>query len=122
MANAPPLAPTRRWVNLGSLEKIPLGQGLSFKFGSVEIAVFRPRSGSLFATQSRCPHKDGPLADGLVGGGSVICPLHAKKFDLQTGKGPEPSMCLTTYPVQSVNGEILLGLGPSAEEVECPAA
>jgi nitrite reductase (NADH) small subunit len=122
MANPHGLTPTHRWVNLGALDKIPLGQGFSFKIGAREIAVFRPRGGELFATQSRCPHKNGPLADGLVGGGSVICPLHAKKFDLQTGRGPEPSMCVTTYPVQAVNGEIFLGLDPGAEGVECPAA
>ncbi|HLY10536.1 MAG TPA: Rieske 2Fe-2S domain-containing protein [Planctomycetota bacterium] len=109
-----------RWVNLGRLEKVPLGQGFPFRIGALDIAVFRQRDGSLFATESRCPHKNGPLSDGLVGGGSVICPLHTKKFDLASGRGPDPSLCLKTYPVRQVQGEILLGLETG---VECaPAA
>lgn len=95
-------------INLGSLDKIPLGQGLSFKVGDLEIAVFRQRDGKLFATQSRCPHKQGPLAEGIVGGGKVICPLHSHKFELVTGVGSEPHECVKTYPVSQANGEILL--------------
>ncbi len=97
-------------INLGSIEKIPLGQGLSFKVGGQEIAVFRQRDGSIFATQSACPHKQGPLAEGIVGGGKVICPLHAHKFDLSTGAGSEHGECVKTYPVSQVNGEIVLQL------------
>ena len=95
-------------INLGSLDKIPLGQGLSFKVGDQEIAVFRQRDGKLFATQSRCPHKQGPLAEGIVGGGKVICPLHSHKFTLATGEGSEPHECVKTYAVREAGGEILL--------------
>ena len=95
-------------INLGSLDKIPLGQGLSFKVGDQEIAVFRQRDGKLFATQSRCPHKQGPLAEGIVGGGKVICPLHSHKFNLATGEGSEPHECVKTYAVREASGEILL--------------
>ncbi|MEQ2005493.1 MAG: nitrite reductase small subunit NirD [Limisphaerales bacterium] len=95
-------------INLGSIEKIPLGQGLSFKVGGQEIAVFRQRDGSLFATQNACPHKQGPLAEGIVGGGKVICPLHAHKFNLATGEGSEPHECVKTYVVRETSGEILL--------------
>lgn len=95
-------------INLGSLDKIPLGQGLSFKVGDHEIAVFRQRDGKLFATQSRCPHKQGPLAEGIVGGGKVICPLHSHKFNLATGEGSEAHECVKTYAVREAAGEILL--------------
>lgn len=113
----------RRWLSLGSLEKIPLGQGLAFQVGSVEIAVFRQRDGKLFATESRCPHQNGPLADGLVGAGKVICPLHAKKFDLATGQGAERPWCVRTYPVKEIAKEILLCLEDGSGSTECaPAA
>ena len=101
-----------RTVNLGSVEKVPKGQGFCFIVGAQEIAVFRQRDGKLFATQNRCPHKQGPLAEGLVGGGKVICPLHAHKFDLCSGEGPEPKECLRVYPVREEKGEILIGIDP----------
>lgn len=95
-------------INLGSIDKIPMGQGLAFKVSEQEIAVFRQRDGKLFATQSRCPHKQGPLAEGIIGAGKVICPLHAHKFDLATGAGSEPHECVKTYVVREARGEILL--------------
>ena len=102
------MTPNSDPVNLGSVESIPLGQGRCYVIGTEEIAVFRQRDGRLFATQNRCPHKQGPLADGVAGGGKVICPLHSHKFDLQTGVGSEPHECVKTFPVSEVRGEILL--------------
>ena len=57
----------------------------------------------------------GPLADGVLGGGRIICPLHGHQFALDTGAGSEPGECLTVYPVQEVPGSIILTLaGPRA--------
>lgn len=103
--------------NLGSLEKIPRGQGFCFVVAGREIAVFRQRDGRLFATQNRCPHRQGPLSEGLVGSGKVICPLHGHKFDLESGCGTDPSETLLTYPVRVENGEILIGLEGTAAKV-----
>ena len=97
-------------VNLGSVDKVPKGQGFTFLVAGKEVAVFRQRDGKLFATQNRCPHKQGPLSEGIIGAGKVICPLHSHKFDLCTGEGPEPKECLQVYPVREEKGEILLGL------------
>ena len=97
-------------VNLGSVEKIAKGQGFTFIVAGQEIAVFRQRDGKLFATQNRCPHKQGPLSEGIIGAGKVICPLHSHKFDLCTGEGPEPKECLRVYPVREEKGDILLGV------------
>ncbi|MBI3879945.1 MAG: nitrite reductase (NAD(P)H) small subunit [Verrucomicrobia bacterium] len=97
-------------INLGSLEAIALGQGRCFIVGGEEIAVFRQRDGQLFATQNRCPHKQGPLSEGVAGGGKVICPLHSHKFDLVTGAGSEHGECVKSFRVSAVNGEILLQL------------
>ena len=95
-------------INLGSIESIAPGQGRCFIVGGEEIAVFRQRDGQLFATQNRCPHKQGPLSEGVAGGGKVICPLHSHKFDLQSGEGSEKGECVKVYAVREVNGEILL--------------
>jgi nitrite reductase (NADH) small subunit len=103
---------TARIVNLGSVGRIPVGQGRCYVVGSEEIAIFRQRNGQLFAVQNRCPHRHGPLSEGVVGGGRVICPLHAHRFDLQDGAGSEPEECVRVYPVKNVEGEILLRLMP----------
>ena len=95
-------------INLGSIEKIAPGHARTYIVGGEEIAVFRQRDGRLFATQNRCPHKQGPLAEGVAGGGKVICPLHAHKFNLETGEGNEKGECVKTYPVSESGGEILL--------------
>ncbi len=97
-------------INLGSIETIAFGQGHCFVVNDEEIAVFRQRDGRLFATQNRCPHQQGPLADGLIGDGTVICPLHAHKFDLAAGTGSELGECVKTYAVEQRNGAIILHL------------
>jgi nitrite reductase (NADH) small subunit len=97
-------------INLGSVSRIPLGQGRCYVVGAEEIAVFRQRDGRLFATQNRCPHRQGPLSEGVMGAGQLICPLHSHKFDLQDGAGAEHGECLMVYGVEERKGEILLRL------------
>ncbi len=98
----------KKKISLGSLEKIPLGQGFCFIVEEKEIAVFRPRSGGLCAVSNRCPHRQGPLCDGVIDERNVICPYHGHKFDLQTGLGSEASERVEVYSVQEENGEIVL--------------
>lgn len=98
-------------VVLGSIEGIPIGQGRAFEVGGRTIAVFRQRDGRLFATQSDCPHRRGPLAEGLVGSGKVICPLHSWKFDLETGASHGEACTITTYPVREIGGRVIVTLG-----------
>ena len=97
-------------ISLGSVDKISLGQGRCFTVNGELITVFRQRDGTLFASQDRCPHRGGPLSEGVVGGGKVICPLHAHKFDLATGQGSEPGESIKTYAVSESNGELFLQL------------
>ncbi|MCX6020358.1 MAG: Rieske 2Fe-2S domain-containing protein [Chloroflexi bacterium] len=94
---------SKRMINLGPVAAVPLGEGLTYRVGPLNIAIFRPRTGEVYATQAACPHRGGPLADGIVGGGKVICPLHNFRFELATGM-PINGECaaLQTYPV-SVN-------------------
>ena len=104
---------TSRSVNLGSVDRIPVGEGRTFDVEGLEIAVFRPRSGEIFATQGSCPHAGGPLADGFVGNGKVVCPFHAYRFDLATGC-PDGNACapLATYPAGvSRDGDVIVTLG-----------
>ena len=100
---------------LGSAAQIPLGEGRRFEIDGMAIAVFRSRQGRVYATQAECPHRAGPLADGLLGGEALICPLHNFRFDVGTGE-PLGNDCpaLRTYPV-SLNeaGEILVTVSGS---------
>ena len=97
-------------VNLGSVDAIPLGQGRCYVVGNQEIAVFRQRDGSLFAIQNRCPHRMGPLAEGIVGGGRVLCPLHGHQFDLKTGSGSEAAECVAAFAAREEGGSVVLNL------------
>ena len=86
--------------SLGPIDQIPVGEARVFRVDGRAIAVFRCRSGDLFAAGAECPHRGGPLADGLIGGHAVICPLHGYLFDLLTGE-PVGRECarLATYRV-----------------------
>ncbi len=90
-------------IALGPVEQIPEGEGRNFVVDNETIAVFRTRDGAVYATQPYCPHRHGPLADGLVGCSHIVCPLHDRTFDLASGQGLGPDcLKLKTYPV-SVN-------------------
>ena len=97
---------------LGPLDVIPPGEGRAYRVEGRDVAVFRTRAGEVFATQAHCPHKGAPLADGLTGGGRVVCPFHAYAFDLASGE-PVLNACprLKTYAVGvDADGEIVLSL------------
>lgn len=67
------------------LDQIPVGEGRTVVADGQQVAVFRLRDGSVRALGARCPHRGGPLADGLVDDTVVVCPLHGRAFDLVTG-------------------------------------
>jgi nitrite reductase (NADH) small subunit len=97
-------------MNLGRLDNIPQGEGRIFHLGHTSIAVFHTRSGGVFATEPSCPHKAGPLADGIIGEQQVVCPLHAFVFDLSNGE-PVGNNCtaLKTYRATvTEEGEIVV--------------
>jgi nitrite reductase (NADH) small subunit len=87
------------------LDDLPPGIGRTFEIGGLRIALFRTRQGMIYATDAACPHAGAPLADGIVAGRCVVCPYHARRFDLATGycdDGYTPAV--RTYPV-SVYGD-----------------
>ncbi len=94
---------------LGPIDLVALGEGRTFDVDGERIAVFRTRDGQVFATQADCPHRGGPLADGIVGAASVICPLHARRFDLASGacRGDDCAP-LKTYPIEIRDGALFL--------------
>jgi nitrite reductase (NADH) small subunit len=97
---------------IGSIAQIPKGEGRTYDVDGTKIAVFHTHAGEVFATQAACPHRAGPLADGLIGGHTLVCPLHERNFDLRTGAGIGTEDCITVYPVEvTADGGILLTVG-----------
>jgi nitrite reductase (NADH) small subunit len=95
---------------LCTVEQIPTGLGRAFQVGERHIAVFRSRTGKLFAVNNACPHKGGPLADGMIVGDQIVCPLHAFRFDGRTGVCDQAQMCAAqAYPVTEADGMVILG-------------
>ena len=97
------------WLNIGPIEQIPLRGARVVKTRLGCVALFRTGPAEVFATADRCPHKGGPLSEGIVHGHAVTCPLHNWVFDLQSGlaQGADEGK-IATYAVRVEEGEILL--------------
>lgn len=85
---------------IGPIAQIPPGEGRAFEVMGRRVAVFHTREGGVFALEAECPHRNGPLADGLTSDAIVVCPLHERAFDLRTGAGVGIDDCVTAYPVR----------------------
>lgn len=96
---------------LGPVAQIPEGEGRTFTVGNKQVAVFRTRAGAVYATQAECPHRKGPLADGLLGVDTLVCPLHEWSFDLTTGSAKTGTCGVAIYPIsQEADGTLVLTL------------
>ncbi len=99
------------WINIGKADEIPkLGaRVVTSKQG--DIAIFRTADDQYFALRDSCPHKQGPLSQGIVSGTEVACPLHDWKINLATGLAVAPDEgCAASFPVKNENGELFLSL------------
>lgn len=96
------------WIDIGALEAVPLRGARMIKTRMGCVAVFRTDAEEVFATSNTCPHKGGPLAEGIVHGQSVTCPLHNWVFDLNTGQAKAEDGRIATYPVRVHGGRILI--------------
>lgn len=98
-------------VEVGALEDIPIGEGRTYAVEGAQVAVFRLRDGTLRAIDAVCPHRGGPLADGLIDGQVVVCPLHGHTFDTSTGcEVADGDLSVRSYPVSALAGAIRLRL------------
>ena len=89
------------WIEVVGVDDIPQLGSRVVKTGHADIAVFRTAQDQIFAIKDQCPHRQGPLSQGIVHGRSVTCPLHNWKIDLSTGcvLGPDEG-CVNTYAVR----------------------
>ncbi|MCE0504705.1 MULTISPECIES: nitrite reductase small subunit NirD [unclassified Roseivivax] len=97
------------WIDLGALEDIPLRGARIVKTPLGCLALFRTAEAEVFATSNSCPHKGGPLSEGIVHDRKVTCPLHNWVFSLETGEaqGADAGR-IATYPVRVAQGRVLI--------------
>ncbi len=99
------------WLDIGQLDDIPRRGARVVKSPAGDIAVFRTQDDAVFALEDRCPHKGGPLSQGIVQGHAVNCPLHNWLISLETGAAQGADQgCTKTVPVKLQGSRILLGL------------
>ena len=97
------------WIDIAALSEIPKRGARVVKTAEGCVAVFRTADDEVFALNNACPHKAGPLAEGIVHGKSVTCPLHNWVISLETGMAQgEDEGQVTTYPARVEDGRILL--------------
>jgi nitrite reductase (NADH) small subunit len=105
-----------QWADVGALDQIPRRGARVVQTPEACIAVFRTADDQAFALEDRCPHKGGPLSQGIVHGKSVTCPLHNWALSLETGEaeGPDEGRALT-FPLKLEGGRILIDLSQPAD-------
>jgi nitrite reductase (NADH) small subunit len=99
------------WMEIATLDDIPRRGARVVRTDTADVAVFRTAGDAVFALKDACPHRQGPLSQGIVHGNTVTCPLHNWKIDLASGQAKAPDQgCTRSYPVKVENGRIYLGL------------
>jgi len=100
------------WKRLCALDEIPAQGSRVVKSPKGDIAVFRTASDEIFALHDKCPHKGGPLSQGIVAGKVVTCPMHSWKIQLESGQAVAPDVgCSKSFAVKLEGGSIWLSLG-----------
>ncbi|MCM2534061.1 nitrite reductase small subunit NirD [Neobacillus pocheonensis] len=96
-------------VKVATIKELPKKLGKTIKIGSHEIALFRLENGKVRAIENRCPHKGGFLAEGMVSGEHVFCPMHDWKISLLDGKVQAPDVgCVKTYETEIRGDDVIV--------------
>ena len=97
------------WIEIGRLDEIPRLGARVVRLWGVSYAVFRTGTDEVFALEDRCPHRGGPLSQGIVHGCRVTCPLHNMVIELKTGRAVAPdSGEARTIPVRVDAGRVFV--------------
>jgi nitrite reductase (NADH) small subunit len=99
------------WLDIGPVDQLPaLGARTLPVKGGDEIAIFHTANGDVYALVNKCPHKQGPLSQGIVHDTTVTCPLHNWRISLITGTAlGSDEGCVPVIPVKIDSGRILIG-------------
>ncbi|MGO4832771.1 nitrite reductase small subunit NirD [Rhizobiaceae sp. 2RAB30] len=100
------------WFDIGTIDDIPQRGARCVKTPQGTIGIFRTHDDCVFAIEDHCPHRNGPLTQGIVHGRAVTCPLHNWVISLETGKaiGADEGS-VRTIPVRVEGGRIAIALG-----------
>lgn len=99
------------WIEVGQIKDIPKLGARVVQTAQGDIAVFRNSQDEIFALRDKCPHKGGPLSQGIVHGKTVTCPLHNWKISLSDGEAMAPDQgCSGVYAVKLEGETIYLNL------------
>ncbi len=105
------IAPTDGFVDVCPLDTLPLGMGRAFVIEGRSVALFHRRGGAIFALDNACPHKGGPLAEGMLAEGRVVCPMHARRYDGITGECDQAGECsVKVHSVTVTKGMVRVGI------------
>ena len=98
-----------KWIDIGALTDIPVRGARVVKTAAGCVAVFRTGADSVFAIDDKCPHKGGPLSQGIVHDTAVTCPLHNWVISLESGEalGADKG-AVRTYALRIEKGRLLL--------------
>ncbi len=97
------------WIQVGRLDEIPRRGARVVRAPGGDVAVFRTADDAVFALRDRCPHRGGPLSQGIVFGTRVACPLHDWVIDLQTGQACGPDQgCTRRFAVKIEAGVVFV--------------
>jgi nitrite reductase (NADH) small subunit len=96
------------WIDIGHIDDIPVRGARKIKTALGCVALFRTDRDQVFAASDQCPHKQGPLSEGIVHGESITCPLHNWVFDLNTGHAQGEAGQIETYPLRVESGRLLI--------------
>ena len=99
------------WIEVGKIEEIPKQGARVVETAEGDIGIFRTGEDEIFALRDRCPHKSGPLSQGIVHGKRVTCPLHNWNIELESGEVVAPDEgCSASFPVKIEAGVVFLSL------------
>ena len=113
---------SRNWIRITECENIPPREGRVVRIGDQGIAVFN-LGDRFLAVENRCPHRGGPLADGILSGESVVYPLHGWKIGLRKGnveRPPETAQCGRTLATRVEAGTLLLEQSDNSADASHP--
>ncbi len=97
------------WIDIGTMDDIPRRGARRVATPEGEVAVFRTVDDVIFALADRCPHRGGPLSEGIVAGHLVTCPLHNWVIDLESGHAVAPDEgCVPRHVVRVADGRLWL--------------
>ena len=106
-----------RFVKVMKTEDLPTGKSAIILADGEEIALFNYK-GEYHAVANKCPHKGGPLGEGRIQEGILICPNHEWRFELKTGESwQNPEMRIRIYPVRVRDEKIYIGFRKDEEKI-----